>query len=278
MIKAQELSEELTTSASNGLAVLLIVIGTVLVILSMRPIARFSIRRLVSRASAGKPTRWRVRTRRVSENEPLVAEQRRQQRIEATAAMVARVASIIVGSIGAIAVLHKLDVDAALALGGAGFLGAALAIGGQHSVNDFITGMQVLLEDRCGEGDMIRIRFHDRDIIGTVVGLGAFSTKIESEVATIHLANRELSHVVNLSQRGVSTSIERAVRSAQGADLEECLVKAYRTAPGFDSLVDGLIVTGQRTEGSVLTVTIRTVRPLTQQQRDVLQNCELHRV
>jgi small conductance mechanosensitive channel len=277
MITAQELSDELTESASNGLSVLLIVVGTVVVILTLRPLARFSIRRLVRRAVKGKRTRWRVRTRRVSELEPLVVERRRQQRIEAGAAMLSRMVSIIVVSIGAIAVLHQLDVDPALALGGAGFLGAALAFGGQHSVNDFITGMQVLFEDRCGEGDLIRLRLHDQDVVGTVTWLGAFSARVESEDATIHLSNRELSNVVNLSQRGVSTSIELNVLSsvAPGAGVEASLVRAYEETPGFDALVDGLIVAGQRREGSNLTVTIRSVRPLTELQRDVLKRCEI---
>ena len=45
------------------------------------------------------------------------------------------------------------DIDAAFFLSGAGFIGAALAIGGQHKVNDYLTGLSVLIEDRYGVGD-----------------------------------------------------------------------------------------------------------------------------
>ena len=57
---------------------------------------------------------------------------------------------------------HLFDIDAAFFLSSAGFIGAGVAIGGQHKVNDYLTGLSVLFEDRYGVGDELVVDMGDR--------------------------------------------------------------------------------------------------------------------
>ncbi len=136
------------------------------------------------------------------------AELRRRQRIAATAAGLSRVLIAIVWIIAGLIVLERAEIDPVFAISGAGFLGVAIAIGGQHSVNDFVTGLHILLEDRFGEGDKLRVSFNDEELVLTVAHLGAFATRLQDGAATFYIPNRELSTVTNLSQRGAITEFD----------------------------------------------------------------------
>ena len=63
--------------------------------------------------------------------------------------------SVVIWMVAAIVAFHLLDIDPAFFLSSAGFIGAGLAIGGQHKVNDYLTGLSVHFEDRYGVGDEI---------------------------------------------------------------------------------------------------------------------------
>ena len=67
--------------------------------------------------------------------------------------MLNHVVRLVVWTAVTIVVFHLFDIDAAFFLSSAGFIGAAVAIGGQHKVNDYLTGLSVLFEDRYGVGD-----------------------------------------------------------------------------------------------------------------------------
>ncbi len=259
-----------SASAGTGLTIALIISATLAVSVSLRPVARRLISRLADRSRNGLSHRWRPRVRRLETEGDETAEVRRQQRIDAAASMTARIVAILLWVAAIIAVLHQLEIDVTLALGGAGFLGAGLAIGGQHTVNDFLTGLHILLEDRCGEGDQLRIRLDDNDVYGTVAWMGAFSIRLESDLATIHLANRELSRVVNLSQRGVTEEVRIPIAASRETPttmaLETGLRAAYRATSGYDSSADGLVVDGVRRNTADLAVSVRTLRRLSETQ------------
>lgn len=197
---AQADEPEVTDLAFIAFQIGVITLVALVVSLSLRPVLRRLIRRLAGQAAETSGGRWRVRVQRSGAETADLAEQRRQQRIDASAFVLARLAGIVVWTIAALAVLHVLEIDAVLALSGAGFLGAGLAFGGQHSVNDFLTGLQILLEDRFGEGDRLVVTVNDSEIEATVQWVGAFTTRLESDSSTVYVANRHLDRVVNLSQ------------------------------------------------------------------------------
>ena len=59
--------------------------------------------------------------------------------------MLNHLVTVVVWLAVGIAVFQLFDIDAAFFLSSAGFLGAAVAIGGQHKVNDYLTGLSVLV-------------------------------------------------------------------------------------------------------------------------------------
>ena len=81
-----------------------------------------------------------------------------------------------------IAVFHLFDIDAAFFLSSAGFIGAAVAIGGQHKVNDYLTGLSVLFEDRYGVGDELVVEVPGRRPLHAVVDhIGLVTTRLRDE-------------------------------------------------------------------------------------------------
>lgn len=166
-------------------------------------VARRIIGSVAKRSLLGANSSWRVRVPRLVAESVPVAELRRDHRVGAAATMVTRLVKIVIWLVAAVVVLDHLEVDLILAVSGAGFLGAAIAIGGQNSVHDYLNGLHVLLEDRFGEGDSVRIMLDGggEHIDGTVTRVGAFATRIETEQGTFHLANRRAHQVMNLSQR-----------------------------------------------------------------------------
>lgn len=264
----------LQTNDSNSgveggdLVVVAIIIAVTVVLVSLLRVAlRTAFRALASRGLAGKPTRWRTRSPRVFGESYELAELRRRQRTDATATMIARTLSVVAWTVAAIVILRHLDIDAVFAISGAGFLGVALAVGGQHSVADFLSGLHMLLEDRCGEGDTIRLRIQDEVVTGKVVAVGAFACRVETDEATLHIANRELATVVNLSQRGHTSLIEFVTdRIPPLFELEADLRESYASTDGYDPSLDGLVLHRIDQRGANPLATIRTARPLTDVQ------------
>lgn len=194
-----------TVTSADLVVMAAVVVGAFITTRFVRPAARGLLGWLSRRSLSGRGRRWRVRAPRVFGETVEQAERRRTQRVAATAAGLSRIVSAMVWVVALIVILERAEIDPVFAISGAGFLGVAIAIGGQHSVNDFVTGMHILFEDRFGEGDRLRVEVDDEEVELTVVSLGAFATRLENGTATFHIPNRELTTVANLSQRGSTT-------------------------------------------------------------------------
>lgn len=258
-------------TTADGVQITIIVAAALLLSRISRPLLERVLRIVAQRGLEGGPSRWKNRIPRLLNETSGMAELRRQQRIEATALGFSRAINIAVWTLAVILVLEAADIDPVFAISAAGFVGVALAIGGQNAVNDFVTGLQFLLEDRLGEGDTVKIRVNDDVVEGSVGALGAFSTRFETASSTIHVANRELTTIVNLSQRGVSTELPLPDGGAPGVSgLELRLRDRYRASPGFDGAIDGLVIDRVFRRNKQRYATIRTARPLTDEQRAAL--------
>ncbi len=202
-------AQESTTDRLNDLLDeadhVIAIIATLLLAALLSRLVRALIIRLLdwvaTRRRRGVENFWIVRRPRLLDESTEVAERRRTQRVRASALMLSRLASVVIWLVAFVVVLAILDVDVVWAVSSAGFLGAAIAIGGQHSVHDYLNGVHILLEDRFGEGDLIEVT-HPSGVVrrGTVQRIGAFGTDLRSEEGTWHMANRMLAEVVNLSQ------------------------------------------------------------------------------
>ena len=205
---------------------------------------------------------------------PDVTEQRRRQRTTAAARMLNHVVSLVVWTAVTIVVFHLFDIDAAFFLSSAGFIGAAVAIGGQHKVNDYLTGLSVLFEDRYGVGDELVVEVPGRDPIHAVVdNIGLVTTRLRDEQSTLHVPNAQLVVVRNLSQEAVASTVRLRLPGGSDADLERSAAEAVRSLAGTDQLTDVVFVgdlAARRTQDGSIDVAVRTGRPLDERARSVL--------
>jgi small-conductance mechanosensitive channel len=102
------------------------------------------VRRVAHRAISNPSTFWRVRVPRLFGETAELAEKRRRQRIDATSRMLGHLFALVAWIVSMVVILHVLEVNLIPVLTSAGFIGAGLAIGGQHAVKDFISGIGIL--------------------------------------------------------------------------------------------------------------------------------------
>lgn len=284
----------LLTRPAIAIAVL---VATWIITRLARVVVRRVVRRVADRsqlvlggAAAGR-TLWRSRVRRVFGETVELAETRRRQRIDAISRMVGHMFSLVAWLTALIVVLHVLRVDLVPVLTSAGFIGAGLAIGGQHAVRDFIAGIGILVEDRFGVGDrIVGESSTGREFDGVVQHVGAFTTRLTVGASTLHVGNGGLGQVRNLSQTPVTTEIEVPVPSDlldRHADADESVdaesaadvvAFALRQAAGNRNLTGLVLVDDVKTAvrngaaGSTVAVEVRTAQPLTEEQAGRLQD------
>ncbi len=241
--------------------VLLLVVGAVVV----TRVSGLVMRRVVRRIAAGRSATSSGRTESAESGE-----HRRRQRVDAAARMLNHVVALGVWIGIVIAIFHLFEIDAAFFLSSAGFIGAGLAIGGQHKVNDYLTGLSVLFEDRYGVGDELVVQVAGGDSIHAVVDhIGLVTTRLRDEHSTLHVPNGQLVVVRNLSQEAALTTVRlRWDDEGQAAD-------AVRDQAGTAHLTDVVFVgdlSAQRRDDGEIDVAVRTARPLDERSRTLLRS------
>jgi moderate conductance mechanosensitive channel len=261
-----------------GVAV--VVVAALLVTRLSRVVLRRVVRRMAHRAVARPSKWWRTRDeqRRTESTEQFEA--RRRQRIDAAAHMLNHLFAVVVWIIVAIAVFQMLDLDAAFFLSSAGFIGAGFAIGGQHKVHDYFTGLSVLLEDRYGVGDEIVVSVPNwsEPVRGIVEHVGLVSTRLRDDRGAVHLPHGSLANVRNLSQEPADAVLSvRLPAGATGPSVDE-VAATMRSLAGSQHLTDVLFVEDIRSAGPStddpnghrVNFEVRTSRPLQTSERELL--------
>ncbi len=218
----------------------------------------YAILRIVVRKVAdSKPGRdkgwWKNTMRRVGAETLEGGENRRRQRIEAATGMLHQLTSFVLWIIAIIAVFNVLDLDATFFLSSAGFLGAAIAIGGQHRVGDEI-------EASLG---------WDKPVRATVEHVGMITTRLRDGNSTFHIPHSKLEVVRNLSQEPVRESLQFDVASSDAARVSTT-VRNLAGTKGLTTVlfIDEIQAAG--TEGDRVELNVRTTRPLTENERELL--------
>lgn len=258
--------------------VVLLVLGAFAVTRLSGLVMQRAVRRMADSTRAGSVTNWwRVRTPRGADEAVDIGDARRRLRIDAAARMLNHIAALVVWVGVTIAVFHVLDLDAQYFLSSAGFIGAAIAIGGQHKVNDYLTGLSVLFEDRYGVGDELII---DRTTGGepvhaVVEQVGLFTTRLRNERSTMHLANGQIQLVRNLSQEAEQSTVR--LRLADHPELEQVseqtVAQTVRNLAGTEHLTEVIFVgdlNAERQDNGDVDVSVRTARPLDSRSRATL--------
>lgn len=267
-----------TDGVAGGFVVAALVVGAFVFTRFSGFVIRRMIRRMAERGAAGFDTRWwRAAVRFGAVDLSETGEARRRQRVDAASRMVNHLVGIFVWIGVVIAVFHFLDIDAVFFLSSAGFIGAGLAIGGQHKVNDYLTGLSVLFEDRYGVGDELIIELSGRDPLNAVVDhVGLFTTRLRNKDSTMHIPNGQLVLVQNLSQQAQRDTLRLRVGDSPQHDLvsERSAVQTVRNLAGSENLTGVFFVgdlAAERREDGDIDVELRTTRPLDDRARETLR-------
>ncbi len=275
---AELLSWPTERSLSVPLVILTIAAVTIVVSRLVRVTIRRVIRRLAKRsllASIGGPGAstglWRVRSGRIDGETGEIGEQRRRQRMDAAARMVGHLASLMIWVVAVIVAFHLLDIDPAFFLSSAGFIGAGLAIGGQHKVNDYLTGLSVHFEDRYGVGDEIVAEVGwNEPMQGIVDHVGLFSTRVRDHRSTLHFPNHALTSVRNLSQEAAASTLRLRVPSDSTTGDAADLLRGLAGTSGLTDVIFLGDVAARRDGTGEVELDVWTSRTLDDQQRDRL--------
>src|SRR5215213_93793 len=218
------------------LVLVAVVTGAVLVTRISAVVMRRAVRRFAEPTGADADGRWwRTGAWRTGLESADATEQRRRQRVDAASRMLNHVVSLVVWIGVTIAVFNLFNIDAAFFLSSAGFIGAAVAIGGQHKVNDYLTGLSVLVEDRYGMGDELVADVVGREPIHAVVDhVGLVTTRLRDEHSTIHVPNAQLVVVRNLSQESAASTVRLRVPDGADRNPERTAADAVRNLAGTE--------------------------------------------
>jgi moderate conductance mechanosensitive channel len=104
--------------------------------------------------------------------------ERRSQRTTAIALLLGNAASVTIFAIAGLIIIGDLGLNLAPVLASAGVLGIAIGFGAQYVVQDFLSGIFILLEDQYGIGDVIDIGTSSGTVSGTVEAVSLRVTRL----------------------------------------------------------------------------------------------------
>jgi len=262
---------------SRPLLVVIVVVGAFIFTRLSHVIIRRLVRYIAQRSISRPSQWWRTRARYQELEQGEVGENRRRQRVDAVSRMLHHLLAVVIWVGVLIAIFHILKLDGPLVLSSAGFLGAGIAYGASQKVNDYLTGLSVLIEDRYGVGDEVEISTaFPNGLRGVVEHIGLVSTRLRDGYSTVHLPHNALIAVRNISQEPVATKI--SIQLPINAERGEAALKAAETIrelAGSEHLTAVLLVDEITTATPIagvdqIELNIRTARPLTAGERETL--------
>lgn len=248
----------------------LLVPAALMLSLVARRTIRASTRRAVRRAQ-DRPGTWRTRLRRMSDLDTDV-EIRRRQRADAASRMLGHFVTSLIFLGAALLGLQVLGVDPVYAISSAGFIGLAIALSGQDIIKNLMAGTMALLEDRYAVGDQVSVTMSGTEVSGTIDLMGPASIRVRTdEGATWHAGHSAIDSVTNFSQLAASSEI--AIPTTQWHHVEGDASQRLKSASN-DVGLTGVIflpdLAAQNHPTGVTTVTVRSNRPLTDDQKQLV--------
>ncbi|RBM19198.1 mechanosensitive ion channel protein MscS [Prauserella sp. PE36] len=194
-----ENSSALISGAIN--IAIVIVVAVILRALVGRVIDQLA-RRMVS--SRERLHRTKMATRIVKSADQARRE-RQRQRAETIASVLKSVATFVIFGIAFVTILGQVGINIGPIIASAGVVGLAIGFGAQSLVQDFLSGMFMMMEDQYGVGDVIDAG----DAVGTVEAVTLRITKIRDLNGGLwHVRNGEIMRVCNMNQDWANAVVE----------------------------------------------------------------------
>ncbi|WP_236614331.1 mechanosensitive ion channel family protein [Stutzerimonas azotifigens] len=153
--------------------------------------------------------------------------------------------------------LSEIGVNTTPLLAGASIIGVALGFGSQKLVQDFITGIFLLMENAMQVGDWVTVA----GVSGTVENLSIRTVRLRAGDGSLHIVPFSSVSTVNNTNRGIGNA---AVRISVGydTDIDQAIAELkkigadLRADPAFaDLIIDDLAVWGvDSVDGSMVTL------------------------
>lgn len=213
-------------------------------------IARFVLHRMIDRATGrrrktdahphAKPALLRpLRDRKPAGASSQQIAERRLQRAKTIGSVLKSTVSIVLVAWVSLAILSVLGVNIAPFIASAGVVGLAIGFGAQNLVQDFVTGVFMLLEDQYGVGDIVDLG----EVTGEVETVGLRITTVRDIDGTLwYVRNGEILRVGNMSQEYAVARIEVPVALTVDVErAEQVAVEAAEAAIADESLSEKVL-------------------------------------
>ena len=181
----------------------------------------------------------------------------RAARLRTLTPMIRTTLAIVIGAVVLFSALDQLGVSIAPLLAGASIIGVALGFGSQKLVQDFITGLFLLMENAIQVGDFIKVA----DLMGSVEHLSIRTVRLRAIDGALHVVPFSSVSSVTNTNRGIGNASVR-VTVAADSDIDQVLQAIrdigaeLRADPQFSDLIlQDLDIWGvDQVDGATITV------------------------
>lgn len=181
----------------------------------------------------------------------------RAARLRTLVPMLRATVFFIIGLIVLLAALNELGITIAPLLAGASIIGVALGFGSQKLVQDFITGLFLLMENAIQVGDFITVA----DVSGSVEHLSIRTVRLRASDGALHVVPFSSVSTVTNVNRGIGNASVRVSVTAD-SDVDKVLEaitsvgEEMRADPRFKNLIlaDVDIWGVDQVDGSMITI------------------------
>jgi moderate conductance mechanosensitive channel len=172
----------------------------------MRRMIKRSVRRLAT--EGGMSRLGAIRSRAPLGDTTPMDIGRLTMRAETIAGVLRSIGTVAIWSIAVIMILGEFAINLGPLIAGAGIVGVALGFGSQRLVQDFLSGIFMLVEDQYGLGDIVDAG----EATGVIEGITLRTTRIRDVEGTVwHIPNGEITRIGNMSQQWARSLLDIGV-------------------------------------------------------------------
>ena len=248
---------------STPLQLLILLISAIVLDIVIRRVVRRAVKRAVAKADARRDDVQPVATSTAALSVLRISE-RTKQRAAEIGSLFTGITSLVIWIATVVLGLQIMGFDLLPLIASAGFIGAAISFGAQHSIRDVLSGVSIILEDEFGVGDFVDVG----PAIGTVLEVGLRTTRLRDAAGVIwHVRNGEITRVANRSQGWMLATVDLPVSIntdlARLRDVVEIVAAKMSTDTQISNWLLGSVkyagVESVTAETIVVRISVRTV-------------------